>query len=175
MQDNGEDLCTDNGTNEDKKRISVSMKFIILYSVSVVLIFTITFLTLRMMSSKKSENMKAELGVEAVKCMYDFGTIEQLDENMAGLQAITTDEVFSQLTIDREERTLYTYLKFKNKPVTVNVLKSTASYVLYNLETENISENRIFMFMFDVNSSGKISYVREVECIDFIYTSAQSN
>ena len=51
-----------------------------------------------------------ELGERAVKLMYDFGTVEQLDYQMNDLKAITTDAVFNQLTIDNEERTLNTYL-----------------------------------------------------------------
>lgn len=110
----------------------------------------------------------AELGVRAVRCMYEFGSAEQLDSNMLDLKLLTTNDVFAYLTIDNEERTLCTYLKFKNEPVSVNVIKSTSSYVLYSLDTEAISEDRIFLFLFDVDSSGKISGVREVEGIDFV-------
>lgn len=117
-----------------------------------------------------AEDRVAALGEEAVKLLYDFGTVEQLDYQMNDLKKITTDAVFNQLTIDNEERTLNTYLKFKNKAVTVKVVKSTSDYVLYRLETENISEDRLFAFFFDVDDSGKISYVREVEAIDFVDT-----
>lgn len=117
-----------------------------------------------------AEGRVAALGEEAVKLLYDFGTVEQLDYQMNDLKKITTDAVFNQLTIDNEERTLNTYLKFKNKAVTVKVVKSTSDYVLYRLETENISEDRLFAFFFDVDDSGKISYVREVEAIDFVDT-----
>ena len=117
-----------------------------------------------------AEDRVAALGEEAVKLLYDFGTVEQLDYQMNDLKKITTDAVFNQLAIDNEERTLNTYLKFKNKAVTVKVVKSTSDYVLYRLETENISEDRLFAFFFDVDDSGKISYVREVEAIDFVDT-----
>ena len=117
-----------------------------------------------------AEDRVAALGEEAVKLLYDFGTVEQLDYQMNDLKKITTGAVFNQLTIDNEERTLNTYLKFKNKAVTVKVVKSTSDYVLYRLETENISEDRLFAFFFDVDDSGKISYVREVEAIDFVDT-----
>lgn len=112
----------------------------------------------------------AELGERAVKLMYDFGTVEQLDYQMSDLKAITTDAVFNQLTIDNEERTLNTYLKFKNKAVTVEIVQSTHDYVMYHLITPNISAERLFVFFFDVDDSGKISYVREVEAIDFVDT-----
>lgn len=110
----------------------------------------------------------SDIGVQAVNCLYDFGTVEQLDFQMQGLKEITTDAVFNQLTIDNEERTLNTYLKFKNKPVTVEIVSATSDYVLYRLKTEEISADRLFCFYFHVNKSGKIDTVREVEAIDFI-------
>lgn len=109
-----------------------------------------------------------ELGERAVKLMYDFGTVEQLDYQMNDLKAITTDAVFNQLTIDNEERTLNTYLKFKNETVTVDIVRSTNNYVMYHLITTNISAERLFVFFFEVDDSGKICYVREVEAIDFV-------
>lgn len=115
-----------------------------------------------------SERRDAELGEAAVKLLYDFGTAEQLDYQMQGLKEITTEPVFNQLTIDNEERTLNTYLKFKNEPVTVEVARSTNQYVIYSLDTKNISKDRIFVFFFTVNGEGKIDSVREVEAIDFV-------
>ena len=114
------------------------------------------------------ERDAAEIGECAVKLLYDFGSPEQLDYQMYDLQQLTTDAVFRQLTIDNEERTLNTYLKFKSEPVTVHVIKSTSTYVLYSLETENVDSSRIFLFLFSVGANGKIEYVREVEGIDFL-------
>lgn len=110
----------------------------------------------------------AELGENAVKLLYDYGTVEQLDFQMSGLKEITTEEVFNQLTIDNEERTLNTYLKFKQDAVTVNVIRSTDKYVMYHLQTNNVSANRIFVFFFTVNDKGLIDWVQEVEAVDFI-------
>ena len=87
---------------------------------------------------------------------------------MQALKEITTDAVFNQLTIDNEERTLNTYLKFKNKPVTVEVEEITNDYVLYRLKTEEISADRLFCFYYSVNKDGKLDKVREVEAIDFV-------
>ena len=109
-----------------------------------------------------------EIGKQAVMCLYDFATVEQLDYQMQALKEITTDAVFNQLTIDNEERTLNTYLKFKNKPVTVEVEEITNDYVLYRLKTEEISADRLFCFYYSVNKDGKIDKVREVEAIDFV-------
>lgn len=112
----------------------------------------------------------AHIGEQAVKLLYDYGTIEQLDYQMVGLKEITTEPVFNQLTIDNEARTLNTYLKFKKNAVTVNVFKSTESYIMYSLVTKEISPDRKFIFMFELNENGKISWVREVEAIDFVTT-----
>lgn len=109
------------------------------------------------------------LGEQAVMLLYDFGTAEQLNKQMTELKAITTDDVFNQLSIDNSGRTLNTYLKFKNKPVTVNIIKSTSTYVLYSLETESISPERLFLFLFSVRGE-KIDEVREMEGIDFVTT-----
>lgn len=130
---------------------------------------TAVFLFLLMYRNTILEKQAAELGETAVKLLYDFGTAEQLDYQMIGLKEITTDAVFDQLTIDNEERTLNTYLKFKNKPVTVKVIKSTSNYVMYSLNTEYISDDRIFVFFFELDTiKNKIKSVREVEAIDFI-------
>lgn len=130
---------------------------------------TAVFLFLLMYRNTVLEKQAAELGETAVKLLYDFGTAEQLDYQMIGLKEITTDAVFNQLTIDNEERTLNTYLKFKNKPVTVNVIKSTSDYVMYSLNTEYISGSRIFVFFFEIDPiENKIKSVREVEAIDFL-------
>lgn len=126
------------------------------------------FFTLLVYRDKILNKTVSDIGVQAVNCLYDFGTVEQLDFQMQGLKEITTDAVFNQLTIDNEERTLNTYLKFKNKPVTVEIVDATNDYVLYRLKTEEISIDRLFCFYFRVNKAGKIDTVREVEAIDFI-------
>lgn len=111
---------------------------------------------------------KSALGEKAVHCLYSFGTLEQLDSQMSVLKSITTEDVFNQLTIDNEERALSTYLKFKGCAVSANIVKSTSSYVMYTLNSAYVSPDRHFIFMFDVDNAGRISFVREVESIDFI-------
>lgn len=117
----------------------------------------------------------AALGVQAVKAMYNFSSPEELDYQMYSLQQITTDDIFNQLTIDNTNRTLSTYLKFKSKPVTVHVIESESNYVIYSLETENVSENRKFVFFFHVNTRGLIDKVEEVEAIDFVQDYSKNN
>lgn len=114
------------------------------------------------------DDFRKKLGTKAVMLLYDFGTVEELDTQMYQLKKIATDSVFNQLTIDNEERTLNTYLKFKGGPVTVNVVQATDSYVLYTLKCDAVDLDRHFIFMFDMSVNGKLNYVREAETFDFI-------
>lgn len=131
----------------------------------------ITVIAILLYGTKLQSTVKRqseELGILAVKSLYDFGTSEQLDAQMDVLKTITTEPVFNQLSIDNEGRTLNTYLKFKNKPVTVEILDSSSDYVLYSLQTDSISSSRKFLFIFSVDDNGLISSVREMEAIDFV-------
>ena len=140
----------------------------ILQVVIIILLFAAITTGLIIYSHRLSDGKMAEIGEEAVKLLYDYGTVEQLDYQMSGLKKITTEEVYNQLTIDNEQRTLNTYLKFKQDAVTVEIVKSTSQYILYRLHTNNISSERLFVFFFNVNGDGLIDEVREVEAIDFI-------
>lgn len=142
------------------KEIKSSLKW-------VVLTFVISLAALYIIQSATIQQQRRELGEQAVRLMYQFTEIEQLQFNMIDLKEITTDPVFNQLTIDNEDRTLYTYVKFLGNPTSVNIIKSTSTYVLYSISNTNIDEERRFIFMFDCDNSGKISYVREAEIYDF--------
>lgn len=109
-----------------------------------------------------------QTGVRAVKLLYQFSTVEALNGNMGSLKKITTEAVYNQLTVDNEDRTLNTYLKFKGSSCKVEVIRYTDSYVLYSLDTENVGEDRVFVFLYKCNKSGKIAWVRECECLDFV-------
>ena len=111
--------------------------------------------------------LKTKLGIEAVKCLYQFTDSAQLQMNMIDLKAITTDAVYNQLTIDNEKRSLYTYVKFYDDITSVKIIKATPNYVLYGVQNDNVEQERRFIFMFDCNSAGKIVYVREAEIYDF--------
>lgn len=116
--------------------------------------------------SNKADNV--EIGMKAVRYMYHFQSLKELDDNMDRLKKITSDEVYEKLTIDNTDRTLRVYLKFRNKPVIVNVEKATENYVIYSLISENISANRKFVFFFETNREGTIVDVRESEVVDFV-------
>jgi hypothetical protein len=110
---------------------------------------------------------QAQVGLLAVKYLYHFSSLEELDANMDELKKISTPEVYRKLTIDNTDRSLNVYLKFKNKPVFVIPDKATDNYIIYRLQTENISNFRKFTFFYEVNKQGLISDVREAEIIDF--------
>lgn len=110
-------------------------------------------------------------GCQLVKCLYEFENISELDETRdEQLKSLVTDNVYDELTFDNEGRMLSTYLKLKSDPVKVVIVKDTEDVVLYRLETEKISSDRLFALVYEVNDN-KISYVREMECIDFVTTS----
>jgi hypothetical protein len=112
------------------------------------------------------ENEKEQVGLLAIKSMYEFGSTLELDSKMKVLKSVTTPEIFNSLTIDKTERALRVYLKFKENPSSVTVLKSTPTYILYRLNSESIEATRKFIFTYSVNSDGKINYVREGEFVD---------
>lgn len=148
-------------TDEKVKETLTSVKW-----VAVALLITLAILFLS--ETFTMQKQKKELGIKAVKCMYEFTEVGQLQFNMFDLQKITTEPVFNQLTIDNENRALFTYVKFKCDRTSVNVIKATSSYVLYSLKNDNVDSERKFIFMFDCDKTGKISYVREAEINDFI-------
>ena len=117
---------------------------------------------------KRIETKRIKTAIEVVQDLYQFSKVEELDSNMLKMQDLTTQSVYNQLTVDNEERTLNTYLKFKGDTTSVNVVKATSSYILYTLTNENIDKDRVFIFMYECNGKGKISSVRESECLDFL-------
>lgn len=134
-------------------------------------IFAVIFISFILVYRREIvKHEKEKIGIAAVSALYDFRDAYQLDNNMVTLKNLVTEAVFNDLTIDNEQRTLTTYLKFENNPVTVNVIKYTDTYVLYSLDTEKISADRIFVFFFDVDNEGKISWYKEVEGIEFVNT-----
>ena len=140
------------------------MKKVILV-LSLLLVLGIEFQVVNRITNREKEYQA--LGESAVMALYDFGSVYDLDRNMYDLKQITTDAVFSQLTIDNEQRSLNTYLKFKDSSVSVRILRSGSDYVMYSLDTESIDADRVFVFFFTVDN-GKINSVREMECYDFI-------
>lgn len=135
------------------------IKIIFLCIISLLIVSFIIFYCIRLNSD--------ECGEELVKALYQFQSAQELDSNMKVVKRLCDEETFSRLTIDNENRTLRTYLKFKGKPVSVDILRKDKNYVLYSINTEYIGSQRKFIFIYDTNWIGKINYVREMECIDF--------
>lgn len=107
------------------------------------------------------------VGVKTVMTLYNFDTVTELNSNMDTLSNLCTSDVYNTLTIDNIERTLNTYLKFKQDAVKVEVLESNTNYVLYTLHTKSLSVGRKFMFVYTTDFFGKISKVSEYEVIPF--------
>lgn len=149
-------------TKQEKTREMLkSLKWV---AITVVSLFTVIVLS----KSLTLDKQKKELGISAVKYMYEFTELQQLQLNMVDLKSITTKPVFNQLTIDNEDRSLYTYVKFKGETTSVDVKKATSNYVIYSIVNDNVNSERRFIFMFDTDTSGKISWVREAELYDFV-------
>lgn len=111
---------------------------------------------------------KQEIAEKVVRCLYDFGSTEQLEANQRELHGLVTESVYNQLTYDSEERRLNTYLKFNSDSSTVSVLRATDSCIFYELDCASIESDRHFVFNYKVNDQGKICNVYEAELIDFI-------
>lgn len=134
------------------------------FPMSVIVLVGIALLIVALIA--RLNNSDSEYGKLAVKYLYNFQTVHELDANMEALRQIVSDDVYEQLTIDKTDRALNVYLKFKGKPVVVNYEEITDSYIVYSLETEAISSSRKFVFFFEVEG-GRITEVREGELIDF--------
>jgi hypothetical protein len=109
-------------------------------------------------------------GVDAVMYLYNFKDVYELSENDINLEEITTPEAYKYLTATNVTKALNTYLKFKNLPTSVIVLKSLdttkGGYVLYTIQSDAISSGRYFTFIYE-KKNGKIDNVQEYEGIKF--------
>ena len=144
--------------DQNRKEVNFSKGRGIVYSIALAMaVCLLTGLAITF-NVKRIEAKRTSIAIEAVQDLYQFSKVKDF----------TTQSVYNQLTVDNEERTLNTYLKFKGAPTTVNVVKATSSYILYTLTNENIDKDRVFIFMYDFNSKGQISKVRESECLDFL-------
>ena len=117
--------------------------------------------------SAEESSAKAELGVEAVKLMYNFQSVEELESNQKRLARIMDEDTFYGLTYDNENRQLYTYVQYYGSHSTVNVVESTDRYVLYRIESECVESDRLFVMLFEVDG-GRIVKVKEGEFLGFV-------
>lgn len=134
------------------------------------ILLVIMVLVLLIFRSTTNSARDVEQGLRVIKYLYNFTTLQELDDNMDRLREITTPEVYEQLTIDNTDRALNVYLKFKNNPVFVVPEMVNRSYIIYGLQTKSISSERRFAIFFEVNKQGQVSKVRESEVVDFVNT-----
>lgn len=103
---------------------------------------------------------------ELIRLLYDFGNVKELDNRYDKIDKLTNDEVYKQIT--SLDRTLRAYLKLEGKPSSVNILRATNDYVIYELDCEALTSGRKFMLLYETDLSGKIVDAKEVEIVDFI-------
>lgn len=108
-----------------------------------------------------------KLGVEAVNYLYNFNTVDDLDENDKKLKDITTKSAYESLTVTNSDKALNTYLKFKDNAVEVEILSSGPGKVVYTLHSDSLSDGRKFIFLYEVSFFGKITSAEEFEAIPF--------
>lgn len=137
----------------------------ILILVAGVVVILLSSISLTYLNIKKKLD-EGSLGLEAVNYLYSFNSISELDDNMDKLREITSEEMYNFLTLDRTDRALSIYLKFKKKPTKAIIEFMSEGVVVYSLLNEEISPSRKFVFVYKIEN-GKITEVREGEFIDF--------
>ena len=129
--------------------IVVSIKIIMLYAYGV------------------SDASRVKLAKRALIDMYQFSSAEQLHDQFKDLQKITTEDVYNSLTYDNLEKSKHTYLTYSERPVSIDFIACTPNYVTYTLKCDKVIAGRQFIFLYNVNKSGKLCDVREAELIDY--------
>lgn len=133
--------------------------------ICVVVIFSGMFIIKREIISS------GRVGSKAVKLLYEFDSIDELEDNLVKLRSMMTDRCYYSVTVLNSDKSLNTYLKFKKEKTKVNILDSKPGFILYSIDNPNISSDRLFIFSYRLNGSGEIEEVREFEAIDFYSTS----
>lgn len=161
----------DNPSRASMNNVSFNKNLVVKVLSSFALILSLMFVI--MYTNKVELFTKGRVGVKAVKLLYDFNNVKQLEDNLEDLEDLMTERCYYKTTVLNSDKSLNTYLKFKQSDTKVNIIDSKPGFVLYSLVNKNIAENRIFIFSYRVNAFGKIYEVREFEAIDF-YSEAQS-
>lgn len=128
----------------------------------------VVFLFCDFVIGRLTSRTRIDCAERAVRLLYDYGTVEQLESQQEQLKKIVTSDVYNQLTVDNEERRLNTYLKFGEDAVTVKIVGATSDYIVYSLDCMTIDPSRKFIFRYWLGGSGKIVRVVESELIDFM-------
>ena len=113
--------------------------------------------------------------IKAVNCLYSFDNYEEIyNDNMTELALLVSDNVLKDLNYKDLNRALTAYLKFRGNPSKVIVLDATDSHIIYKIDCDSITPDRIFMFSYETNILGKITSVKEYELHAF-YKSDSTN
>ena len=112
-------------------------------------------------------NRQKNVGVEAVMDMYNYDSIPQLATQQEHFKKITTEQVYNFNTVENASTALQTYLKFKQKPVKVNIINHGKGWVIYSLVTPYIAPSRHFVLLYKTDLLGRINYMRQEEAQDF--------
>lgn len=129
----------ENRKDESRGRLT---KFSIVIAIIIIVMVSMVSCFAITLNIKRIEAKRTQTAIEVVQDLYQFSKVEDLDKNMLKIRNLTTQSV--------------------------NVVKATSSYILYTLTNKNIDKDRVFIFMYDCNSKGKLSNVRESECLDFL-------
>lgn len=101
-----------------------------------------------------------------VGLMYSYQNLNELERNMEELEGLVSEEVYNQLSIDNTQRTLSTYLKFKQDAVDVVIQEEGDGFVLFSLDSPHVTSSRLFVFLYRVEN-GRITWVEEGEFLAF--------
>ena len=156
-----------NKHNKSGRNKSFYLKFLAGVASTIVLIICLMFV------NKYELISQGDVGVKAVKLLYDFNNINELADNLYDLKEMMTEKCYYKTTVLNSDKSLNTYLKLKKKATEVNIIDSKPGFVLYSLKNENITESRLFILSYRLNLLGDICEVREFEAIDF-YSEVQS-
>ena len=113
---------------------------------------------------ERSRSSDMDIGVTAVKLMYDFKDPANLDGQYASLRKLVNDDAWEVLSIEDELRTINAYFKFYYKPSTVSILFYRKGLVLYTLTSDAIAPGTTWAFEYEL-VHGKISNVREYQWV----------
>lgn len=84
------------------------------------------------------------------------------------VRKLCTPEVANQLIEDYDDKLLYKYLEQSGSDASVRIKYATESYVVYSIVSDNINEDRKFIFIYQADWKGKICAVEEAELNDFV-------
>lgn len=112
----------------------------------------------------QSRGATENLGITAVKLMYEFEKPEDLNAQYRQLRKIVSDDTWEVLNFDNELRVVNTYFKFDYNPSQVEIHYYRDGLILYNLKTAAVPEGTLWAFQYEINH-GKIDKVREYQLV----------